>query len=274
MVQQPATNRSRLKVLRTRDPRSAFKGASPAEILAAYGYPRYLLSSSAKAKKSLAVGVLNRVLYLTSGVFCPAATEGCLSTCLGHSSGRMQLPTSARARDRRTALYLEDQKHFMQLLRSDLMYLSSEARQREMLPAVRLNGTSDLPWERLHREIFEEFPEIFFFDYTKLFPRMSHFLRGGSVDHAWPDNYHLTFSYSGKNFGESIEILSSGGNVAVVFEDRLPSKHWNFSVIDGDRHDARFFDPHGTVIGLRAKGSAAKDQTGFVERPTSPATAD
>ena len=113
--------RSRLKVLRTRDPNSAFHTCTAEEILSMYGRPKYLLSSSAKSKKCDKVGVLNRVLYLPSGIFCHAATEGCLTSCLGHASGRMQIPSSARARDRRAALYLEDQEHFLTLLRADLL---------------------------------------------------------------------------------------------------------------------------------------------------------
>lgn len=269
MVNSAGKTRSRLKVLRTGDPRSAFQGWSPAEILAEYGAPRYLLSQSSKTEKCDKIGVLNRVLYLTSGVFCPAATEGCLRTCLGHGSGRMQLPSSAIARDRRTALYLEDQKHFLELLRSELHYVESTAKRWNKVPAVRLNGTSDIPWERLHRELFEEFPDIWFFDYTKILPRMKHFAQGGSTQASWPANYHLTFSHSEKSFGESLEFLSSGGNVAVVFEKELPADHWGFRVIDGDTHDARFLDPQGVIVGLRAKGIAKKDRSGFVQRTNS-----
>ena len=261
--------RSRLRVLRTGDPNSAFHTCTAEEILAMYGRPKYLLSSSAKAKKCDKVGVLNRVLYLPSGIFCPEATLGCLRSCLGHGSGRMQMPSSARARDRRAALYLEDQEHFLTLLRSDLYALREEATQQGLLPAARLNGTSDLPWERLHLEVFEEFPDIWFFDYTKIRPRMWQFLAGHTGQKPWPKNYHLTFSLSENNANYATELLAEGGNVAVVYRSELPNRHWEYPVIDGDEHDARFLDPRGVIVGLRAKGIATADTTGFVVRPGS-----
>jgi hypothetical protein len=178
----------------------------------------------------------------------------------------MQMPSSARARDRRSALYLEDQDHFLTLLRADLYELRETARHLGMTPAARLNGTSDIPWERLYREVFEEFPEIRFFDYTKLRPRMWAFLDGQSGGAAWPENYHLTFSLSEKNRGDAIELLRRGGNVAVVFWPDLPKSWLGYPVIDGDEHDARFLDPKGVVVGLSAKGIAREDLTGFVVR--------
>ncbi len=256
--------RSALKILRTGDPRSAFHTCTPKQILEMYGVPRRLLSSSSKAQKSSKVGVLNKVMYLTPGVFCPMATLGCLLNCLGHTSGRMVMPTSTRARDKRTALYKEDQEFFLRLLREDLIELREEAKCLGMIPAVRLNGTSDIPWEQLHPEIFEEFSDIRFFDYTKLHSRMWKFLKGHNGDKPWPKNYHLTFSMSEENQEESLKLVGAGGNVAVVFWPEIPSKWLELSVIDGDAHDARFLDPKGVIVGLSAKGIAREDLSGFV----------
>lgn len=258
------TKRSALKILRTGDPRSAFHTCTPKQILEMYGVPRRLLSSSTKAEKSAKVGVLNKVMYLTPGVFCVLATFGCLANCLGHTSGRMVLPTSTRARDRRTALYKEDQEHFLRLLRADLVELREEARCLGMIPGARLNGTSDIPWEELHPEILEEFSDIRFFDYTKIDSRMWRFLKGQTGNRPWPKNYHLTFSMSEENHGEAIKLLASGGNVAVVFWPKLPKTWLSLPVIDGDLHDARFLDPRGVIVGLSAKGIAREDLSGFV----------
>lgn len=256
--------RSALKILRTGDPRSAFHTCSPEKILKMYGVPRRLLSSSTKAEKSAKLGVLNKVMYLTPGVFCVLATFGCLANCLGHTSGRMVLPTSTRARDRRTALYKEDPEHFLRLLRADLCELREEALCLGMMPAVRLNGTSDIPWEELHSEIFEEFSDIKFFDYTKIGSRMWRFLKGQCGNRPWPTNYHLTFSISENNQAEALQLLCSGANVAVVFWPALPDMWLDLPVIDGDAHDARFLDPSGVIVGLSAKGIAKEDLTGFV----------
>lgn len=268
-MQQEAT-RSRLKVLRTEDPQSAFQHHSPKEVLNQLGPPRRLLRSSAKADKSRGVGVLSRVLYLTSGVFCPGATAGCLGVCLGHTSGRMTMLQSANARDRRTALYAEGQEHFLDLLRCDLRLLREDARLAGMTPAVRLNGTSDIPWEQLHGDLFVEFQDIEFYDYTKLAPRVRAFLRGRRDEGDFPPNYHLTFSLSEKNAGDADALLADGAGVAVVFWPRQPATYPGYPVVNGDKHDARFLDETcavdsgGYVVGLGAKGIAREDLSGFV----------
>jgi hypothetical protein len=125
-----------------------------------------------------------------------------------------------------------------------------------MKPAIRLNGTSDLPW--LAMELAAAFPEVEFYDYTK---------------HPKPwlrtlPNYHLTFSHSGHNMQDCSEALEHGINVAVVFTTRrgeaLPETWNGFPVIDGDLHDCRFLDPKGVVVGLRAKGAAKGSPSPFV----------
>ena len=259
---------SQLKVLQTADPQSVVGDFSPEDILLLYGRPRYLLSSSSKTKKSESVGVLNRILYLTSGVLCPAATAVCRELCLGHTSGRMTQFQSAKARDRRTALYLHDPSRFLDILFDDLSDMVSDANEYGLTPAVRLNGTSDVPWERLHGEVFREFPEIEFYDYTKIMPRYRQYLDGSYDGKPWPDNYALTFSMGERVASDfAVSLLRDGGNVAVVFFPGLPPMWNGFPVIDGDTHDARFLDEPSTVIGLVAKGRIAKrDGAGFVVR--------
>jgi len=263
MEKTPRTEtHAKLKILRSGDPNTAFHRMSPAEILDKYGFPKSLLTSSAKTDKCLSVGVLERVLFLTPGVFCPHATPGCLAACLGHSSGRMQMPTHARARDRRTALYLESPQLFRQMLNVELTLLEQDARRLHFRPAARLNGSSDLPWEVLHPDIFRSFREIRFFDYTKNPTRMKWFLERRE----WPGNYHLTFSAQPDNHHEARRILEQGGTVAVVFWPEIPRSFWGFPVINGDEHDARFLDPAGSIVALKAKGLAQSDLSGFTVR--------
>lgn len=259
--QEKKPTSSRLKVYPSGDPNTAFHHFRPAEILEAYGHPRFLLSSSAKAQKCLAVRVLTRILYLTPGVFCPFA-DSCLSSCLGHTSGRMHMADCYRARDQRTALYLEAQAAFLKRLQAEIMLHEVEACARQLQAAVRLNGTSDLPWERRHRQLFAAAPDTQFFDYTKIPVRMERFLAG-----QMPPNYHLTFSAGDANGDQAKRILDAGGNVAIVFWPELPPRWRGFPVLDGDAHDARFLDPAGAIVGLRAKGVARVDLAGFVVRP-------
>ncbi|MCO6042690.1 hypothetical protein NG895_02110 [Aeoliella sp. ICT_H6.2] len=261
---QPATNQakpSRLALFPSGDPNTAFGHLSPAEILKTYGHPRYLLSSSAKAKKCLLVRVLTRILYLTSGLFCSHA-DSCLYSCLAHTSGRMPMADCVRTRDQRTALYLESPELFIKRLHAEIALHEVEANRRGLQSAVRLNGGSDLLWERRHRELFFAAPDTQFFDYTKIPVRMNRFLAG-----EMPDNYHLTFSAGDANHDQAKRVLDKGGNVAVVFWPELPINWWGFPVLDGDTHDARFLDPAGSIVGLRAKGVARVDLAGFVVRP-------
>ncbi len=264
----PKKPRSKLRILRTSDPQSMFHHNSTAkEVLEKLGRPRSLISSSSKTDKSREVGVYSRVLYLTSGVFCPAATESCLKLCLGHTAGRMTMSQAANARDRRTALYLEDQDHFLELLRCDLQRLRDDARAVGMTAAMRLNGCSDVPWERLHGELFEEFFDIRFYDYTKIAARYRAYLEGRAGTRPFPANYHLTFSQGEDNGKDAAAFLAAGGNVAVVFWPVTPSTWNGYEVIDADTHDARFLDPKGCIVGLSAKGiTAQEDLTGFVVR--------
>ena len=262
-MQKHTNNPSNLTILRSGDPNTVLGSWAPKDILARYGLPNVLLSGSAKADKCTKVGVLARVLFFTPGVFCPAATRGCLRACLGHTSGRMQMPTHAACRDKRAALYLENPKLFMQMLGVELSRLVADAEMVGLQPAARLNGSSDLSWEGRHPDLFGDFPTVAFFDYTKVLSRMKSFLRNDN----WPENYRLTFSAAPGNHTVARQVLDNGGNVALVFWPKVPASFWGFPVIDGDSHDARFLDPKGVVVGLTAKGLARVDRSGFTVRP-------
>jgi hypothetical protein len=149
-------------------------------------------------------------------------------------------------------MFFEEREKFMALLRKDIETLRKKAQAKGMIAAVRLNGTSDIDWRRFG--IFEAYPDVQFYDYTKVYRRMVE---------PRPSNYHLTFSRSECNESDAIKVLGSRGNVAVVFKE-LPD-FWNgYKVIFGDESDVRFEDEQGVVIGLLAKGKARKDNSGFV----------
>jgi hypothetical protein len=137
---------------------------------------------------------------------------------------------------------------------------------------VRLNTISDVQWEREFPTLMSDFPEILFYDYTKIYKRMIRYLNG-----ELPDNLHLTFSWSGVNLTKSLDVLNRGGNLAVPFDVKyqgekrrpLPTTWHGFPIIDGDLTDLRPKDKQGGyVVGLRAKGEARKDKdSGFVVNP-------
>ena len=146
---------------------------------------------------------------------------------------------------------------FIRELKRELFLLEGRAKRKGFAAVARLNGTSDIPWE--HSIDMEKF-DIQFYDYTKSYTRMLNYLNG-----VLPRNYHLTFSRSEVTKKQTIyNICSNAGNVAVVFRDKLPRTYLGYKVINGDNHDFRFKDKLGVIVGLKAKGRAKHDTTGFV----------
>ena len=161
------------------------------------------------------------------------------------------------ARIRKTRTFFENRAEFMADLAKDIASIVRRAQKNNLKPCVRLNGTSDIRWERTG--IMEQFPNVTFYDYTKIKNRKR-----------LPKNYSLTFSRSEATTNDEWrQAIDDGMNVAVVFRNTLP-KRWHFNweesvpVIDGTTHDLRFLDPKPCIVGLTAKGSAKKDTSGFV----------
>ena len=214
-----------------------------------------------KTVKGEKKGVITGILYLAPASIsgwnvCPKASEGCKKACL-YKAGRGGFNSVQLARIKKTEFYYNNRKEFIDLLRKDIKSLIKKAQTKNMIPAVRLNGTSDLNF--LTTGIIEEFPQVRFYDYTKVLNRFYKSL---------PSNYSLTFSKSESNQTEVETALKLGANVAVVFitkkGQKLPETYLGYPVYDGDDTDLRFLDPKNVVIGLRAKGPAIKDKSGFV----------
>jgi hypothetical protein len=223
-------------------------------------------NTSAKILKSneAGLGYHTAILYLapykSSGIgnVCPNASAGCIASCL-FTAGRGAYNNVQEARKRKTRLFYENRTEFLDTLKDDIKKFIARCVKLALKPAIRLNGTSDIPWEDFID--LEGFGEVQFYDYTKNFKRMCSFL-----DDKLPSNYHLTFSRSEVNENQSLVVRRTGGNVAVVFKKQLPSVWKRFSVYNGDKTDLRFLDPPG-ICGLTAKGKAKKDTTGFVVQP-------
>lgn len=226
---------------------------------------------NAKTIKGEVLGYRTGILYLApynvSGRnVCPHATPDCIKLCL-NTAGRGGMSLVQEARIRKTRLFYANPKAFVENLDHNIGKAKAQAKRKGMTPAVRLNGTSDLPWENLGGELgltlMERHPDLTFYDYTKNPKRMYRYLAG-----VMPENYKLTFSRSESNETEAYAVTRLGGNVAVVFTtpkgDTLPETYLGRPVIDGDEHDLRFLDPSGVVVGLRAKGKARKQRGGFV----------
>lgn len=223
------------------------------------------------------------------GNTCPMAElAGCVAGCL-NTAGRGAFSNVQQARINKTKRYFASRVDFMAELVKDLEKFVRYCKRNGVKPAVRLNGTSDIQWETAHpcyREvnqahpqqetparyasIFHAFPEVQFYDYTKVYKRVYKDL---------PSNYTLVLSYSEANqkYADAVEKAHSdtGCNVAVVYRDKKTLEDLGASVpfgypcketpiIDGDETDMRFLDPKGVIVGLYAKGAAKKDTSGFV----------
>lgn len=239
--------------------------------------PASLLTlSNPKTVKGEKSGYLTAILHLAPASLsgrnvCSHATDGCRAACL-NTAGRGGigldvdgLNTIQAARIRRTRFFTRDSAGFMALLGAEIAKHVHTARLHGLAPAVRLNGTSDLPWENIrygtHANLFEAFPDVQFYDYTKVPARIRRRAIG-------IPNYSLTFSLADGNDSNAEDAAAAGLNVAVVFSTRkghaLPEAFMGRPVVDGDLTDLRFTDPAGVIVGLRAKGPAIRDSSGFV----------
>jgi hypothetical protein len=220
------------------------------------------IDTNAKTVKGQKRGFMTGILYLAPGKLsglinvCPNASVACDNLCL-YYAGRGAFNSVQKARTAKTIFYVKDREAFLATLKENVFSVIRKAKAKRMVPVIRLNGTSDIGWERY--TVIQAFKTTRFYDYTKSFQRMTAFLDG-----KLPSNYSLTFSRSETNESQCLDVLNRGGNVAVVFRKELPT-HWQgFPVINGDENDLRFLDPKGVVVGLTAKGKAKTDTSGFV----------
>lgn len=247
------------------------------------------VDANPKTIKGETRGYMTAVLYLSpsdiSGTeLCAlSALAQCVKACLGEAgragiaAGRAtftapngrELPDNAiqHARLRRTQLFLNDRPAFMAQYVRELESAQRKAARKGLILVARPNGTSDIRWESIpctragvdYPHIFAAFPEIQFYDYTKIPNRRV----------AGIANYHLTFSYSHVDafapiVVKALRFYGARVNFAAVFAKALPSHFLGRPVVNGDETDLRFLDAAGVVVGLKAKGRARRDIGGFV----------
>ena len=227
-----------------------------------------LSTANPKIQKGTKLGYLSFILHLAPADLsghntCPKATAGCKAACL-NTAGRGGMFRKGentnviqKARIRKTLSFFNDREQFMKDLAKDIRKGIKQATKLGLTPVFRLNGTSDLSFEKYEVEgaknIFALFPDVQFYDYTKVLGRKV----------ADINNYHLTFSAADGNDADVNKAIAQGMNVTVVF-DKIPAEYKGKPVFNADETDLRFLDPKGVVLGLKAKGRAKKDTTGFV----------
>lgn len=238
-----------------------------------YFEKRALLSKGSTNTKTAKNARETRILYLAPAfqnskkyTVCSHASEGCIASCL-FSAGRGAFQSVQVARSRRTEFMLRHRAEFLQLLFKEIERFNALMKKRGTIGAVRLNGTSDMDFLYLLEKAgtpVQSFKHLRFYDYTKnhvkwhRYNMMNRMFLGGV-------NYTLCFSRSECNQDETLRVLQSGGTVSVVFRDDKLPETWNgFRVVDGDKRDDLMLDNRNVVLGLRAKGKAKKDASGFV----------
>ena len=251
----------------------ATKSAIAAEYLASVGTLFTAPSHSAKMVKGLKRGFLNMVLHLAPsdvagvGNLCPDATvcgkrdpETGLLPCLFDAGRASFTPTVNVGRLLRTWAWYFYRAQFISRLKREVANAARQAAAKGMVLVVRLNGTSDLPWEVTG--IMDAFPLIQFVDYTKSTARAMRWINA-----MMPANYHLVLSASGENDSACRAFLAAGGTVAAAFPTAWTAgaKWLGFPSVDGDIDDIRQLDPAGHVVWLKAKGQAKKNGGNFVQ---------
>jgi len=259
----------------------------------------YLLNIDANPKtvKGQKLGYMTAVLYLapylTSGHnVCPMAKiAGCWKACLNVQGredmavGGKRIRTKAgmvpsndiqRARIQRTKFWVEDRPEFCKQLVKEIDAFLKRAERKGLTPVIRLNGMSDIQWERIDfahelgtgagMTIFGMYPDVTFYDYTKIAKRFQRKL---------PANYHLSLSYSDANEKYAAACWEAhgqhGASLVMVYRSKADIANaatWyqecRVNFVDGDAHDLRFLDPAKSIVALKAKGTARNDRSGFV----------
>lgn len=227
------------------------------------------IGTNAKTVKGDKYGFMTGVMYLApaklSGfqVCSMAAIANCEEACL-YTAGRGAFNSTQIARIAKTQWFFKARQEFILNVVWSIKALIRKAKRANLTPLVRLNGTSDIQWEHVTFEyegkqttIFELFPDVQFYDYTKIANRTD-----------LPANYDLTFSYSGViEYQKYVnQAIANGMRIAVVFrkQSEIPATFLNMVCVDGDNTDIRHLDNQGVVVALYAKGKAKKDTTGFV----------
>ena len=224
------------------------------------------LDNNAKTIKGQKLNYKTAILYLASWKnsgfnTCSSASKGCRLACL-YKAGHGAFNNVQQGRINKTRWFFLERESFLLQLKKEISLFIINCKKTGFKPCVRLNGTSDIPWELYG--IFELFPDCQFYDYSKSYKRALKYVAGGYVK-----NYHLTYSLCEDNHNEAFNILKLGGNISAVFRKYIPTTFKNFNVINADETDLRFLDKFknqvgGLICGLIAKGPAKKDYSGFV----------
>lgn len=214
---------------------------------------KLLTTANAKTIKGEKLGYKSYILYMNSynnnslgKNLCSHASKGCAESCLLGSGRGGMFDTVKNSRLNKTEFFLHNRVEFINRLDKEIAS-AIKSNKDKFIPVIRLNGTTDIAWEKFkvrdNKSLFELYPDIQFYDYTKNHLRF---------DKVLPKNYHLTFSRSETNHDKAMELLNRGFNVAMVF-NKVPDNFQGYKVINADENDLRFLDDKGVICGLKYK---------------------
>lgn len=218
-----------------------------------------LTTNNNKTMKGESLGYLTYILYMSpfkanslGKNVCSHASKGCIASCLVGSGMGGMYEGVKKGRIAKTEYFLSSRIEFLEQIKNEVAKAVTK-NEGKAIVTIRLNGTSDLPYENFRvfegsKNIFEMYPNVQFYDYTKNHTRF---------DKVLPKNYHLTFSKSETNTSKAFDLLKRGFNVAMVF-DHTPTTHEGFEVVNGDENDLRFLDKQGVIVGLKYKNMTGK----------------
>lgn len=227
-----------------------------------------LLSKGSTNSKTSKNNIKTFILYLAphnlnnKGItLCKDASPGCIESCL-YLAGRGAFSNVQLSRINKANFYVSDKKVFLAQLLKEIKREIKKASDKNEKIAFRLNGTSDIDFLYLLDKHFDfnvdslHYDKVFFYDYTKSLVRAKRYKNYR--------NYTLTFSKSESNQNEVNEAMKLGINVAAVFSNNLPKTYKGIKVVDGDKTDLEMIKFKNVILGLKAKGKAKKDKSGFV----------
>ena len=186
---------------------------------------------------------------------CPGSLlANCQEACL-RSAGMGKFKNVTKGRQNKTDLWLSDPDQFLDIYTRELGNFQKLCDKQNVQAVHRANTISDIDWE--NHGVPQLFPRMFFYDYTKRAHRLTR----------TPDNYKLMFSFSGvpKYQNQVKAAIKTNVPISAVFNGPFPKEFLGRKVIDGDQSDlVNLFKGWEQIIGLKAKGDAKKDKTGFV----------
>ena len=230
-----------------------------------FGFTNWLTlpNGSPKLIKSNGMGYYNAGITLAQANLsatnnCAGSTDDCIRLCLGNFGRAEHLPQLMQIRVNRSNFLHQHRQLAWETMLPQLMAIDRRAKRNSLEIAFRPDITSDKNWDLILPQIFEIFPHWKFYGYTKLRSKITRYLAGKNPvipTFSWSDR--LLHQSDGSDYANS--ILNAGINIAVVFYDRatlagkLPRTFLGRTVIDGDKHDLRFLDPRGVIVGLKPK---------------------